>query len=45
VDRLLADPRSERFIRDFTDQWLDLRRVNETTPDPQLFELPEGLFE
>ncbi len=42
VKRLLADPRSERFIRDFTDQWLDLRRVNETTPDPQLY--PEYRF-
>jgi hypothetical protein len=42
VDRLLADPRSERFIRDFTDQWLDLRRVNETTPDPKLY--PEYRF-
>ncbi|MCX6858598.1 MAG: DUF1592 domain-containing protein [Verrucomicrobia bacterium] len=42
VDRLLADPRSERFIRDFSDQWLDLRRVNETTPDPQLY--PEYRF-
>jgi len=42
VDRLLADPRSERFIRDFADQWLDLRRVNETTPDPQLY--PEYRF-
>jgi mono/diheme cytochrome c family protein len=42
VDRLLADKRSERFIRDFADQWLDLRRVNETTPDPQLY--PEYRF-
>lgn len=42
VDRLLADPRSERFIRNFADQWLDLRRVNETTPDPQLY--PEYRF-
>lgn len=42
VDRLLADPRSERFIRDFADQWLDLRRVNETVPDPQLY--PEYRF-
>jgi hypothetical protein len=42
VDRLLADARSERFIRDFADQWLDLRRVNETTPDPQLY--PEYRF-
>ena len=42
VDRLLADPRSERFVRDFADQWLDLRRVNETTPDPKLY--PEYRF-
>ena len=42
VDRLLADPRSDRFIRDFADQWLDLRRVNETVPDPQLY--PEYRF-
>ncbi|NDD40688.1 MAG: DUF1592 domain-containing protein, partial [Verrucomicrobia bacterium] len=42
VDRLLADARSERFIRDFADQWLDLRRVNETVPDPQLY--PEYRF-
>ncbi|NBV24582.1 MAG: DUF1592 domain-containing protein [Proteobacteria bacterium] len=42
VDRLLADPRSDRFVRDFADQWLDLRRVNETVPDPQLY--PEYRF-
>jgi len=42
VDRLLTTSRSERFIRDFTDQWLDLRKVNETTPDPQLY--PEYRF-
>ena len=30
--RLLADPRSDRFIHSFADQWLDLRRVTETTP-------------
>jgi hypothetical protein len=37
VERLLADPRSERFVRDFTDQWLELRRVDETTPDKRLY--------
>jgi hypothetical protein len=42
VNRLLADPRSERFIRDFTDQWLELRRAQETTPDPKLY--PEYHF-
>lgn len=42
VDRLLDDPRSDRFIRDFTDQWLELRRIDETTPDRQLY--PEYSF-
>jgi mono/diheme cytochrome c family protein len=37
VDRLLDDPRSERFINDFADQWLELRRMDETTPDRQLY--------
>ena len=42
VDRLLADKRSERFIEDFTNQWLELNRLDETTPDPQLY--PEYRF-
>lgn len=42
VDRLLADPRSERFIADFANQWLELSRLDETTPDPQLY--PEYRF-
>ena len=33
TDRLLADPRSDRFIADFTDQWLDLRKIDATQPD------------
>ncbi len=37
VDRLLADARSDRFIEDFTNQWLELSRIDETTPDPQLY--------
>ena len=37
VDRLLADKRSERFIDDFANQWLELSRLDETTPDPQLY--------
>ncbi len=36
-------------FRPFTDQWLDLRHVNETTPNPQLYSeyrflLHEGMF-
>jgi hypothetical protein len=42
VDRLLDHPRAARFIRDFTDQWLELARLEETTPDPQLY--PEYRF-
>jgi len=42
VDRLLADKRSDRFIEDFANQWLELSRLDETTPDPQLY--PEYRF-
>lgn len=37
IDRLLADPRSERFVDHFLDQWLELRKIDFTTPDPQLY--------
>ena len=37
TDRLLADPRSERFIADFTDQWLDLRKIDATQPDFRIY--------
>jgi len=37
TDRLLGDPRSERFIADFTDQWLDLRKIDATQPDTRIY--------
>ena len=37
VDRMLADARSERFVRHFTGQWLDLRKIDFTTPDAKLY--------
>ncbi len=37
VDRLLDDPKSERFTKDFLDQWLSLCKIDETTPDRQLY--------
>ena len=37
TDRLLADPRSDRFIADFTDQWLDLRKIDATQPDLRMY--------
>ena len=37
VDRMLGDKRSQRFIENFTGQWLELRMINATTPDPSLY--------
>lgn len=37
VDRLLEDPRSARFVEDFTDAWLNLRDIEFTTPDSNIF--------
>jgi len=37
VDRLLADPKAQRFVKDFTGQWLDLREIRETQPDEKLY--------
>jgi len=37
VDRLLGDPRAERFIQNFAKQWLELHRLDETNPDPLLY--------
>ena len=37
VERMLKDPRAERFITDFTNQWLDLKDIDDTTPDKKLY--------
>lgn len=37
VDRLLSDAKSERFIDDFTRQWLQLHRVGTFPPDKKLY--------
>jgi hypothetical protein len=37
VDRLLADEKSGRFIEDFTNQWLELEKIDETMPDKTLY--------
>jgi mono/diheme cytochrome c family protein len=42
VERLLSDPRAERFTQDFARQWLELGRLDETNPDPLLY--PEYRF-
>lgn len=37
VERMLAHPKSQRFVREFLDQWLGLHRIDETTPDAYLY--------
>ncbi|MCR9295692.1 MAG: DUF1592 domain-containing protein [bacterium] len=37
VDRMLEDPRSERFVNDFVGQWLRVDQVNATSPDAKLY--------
>jgi len=37
VERMLADPRSDRFVQHFLDQWLELEDIDFTMPDPQLY--------
>lgn len=44
--RLLADPKSRRFVDAFTDYWLDLRKIDDTSPSATLYndyELDEPL--
>lgn len=37
VERLLKDPRSQRFVDDFLGQWLKLRQIASTDPDRKLY--------
>lgn len=37
VKRMLADPRSESLVTDFSEQWLFLRNLRSVAPDPQTF--------
>ncbi len=37
VDRMLKDEKSERFLKDFVGQWLDIQRVGEMQPDKNLY--------
>ncbi len=46
VERMLDDPKSSRFVEAFTDYWLDLRKVDDTSPSTALYndyELDEPL--
>ncbi|MEQ1859641.1 MAG: DUF1592 domain-containing protein [Chthoniobacteraceae bacterium] len=37
IERMLADAKSGRFIRSFTDQWLKLKEIDFTSPDFRLY--------
>ena len=37
TERLLGDPKSRRFTDAFLDYWLDLRRIEATSPDSELY--------
>ena len=45
TERLLNDPKAQRFTANFAGQWLDLRNINATSPDPQIYgEFDDFLF-
>jgi hypothetical protein len=37
TERMLNDPKAKRLTANFAGQWLDLRQINATSPDPQLY--------
>ncbi len=37
TDRLLSHPNSRRFVDAFTDHWLDLRKIDDTSPSTTLY--------
>jgi hypothetical protein len=37
TERLLNDPRSRRFVDAFSDYWLDLRKIDDTSPSTTLY--------
>lgn len=37
VKRMLKDPKSEAFVKNFAGQWLNLRNLEDLTPDPRKF--------
>ena len=37
TERMLNDPKSRRFVEAFTDYWLDLRKIDDTSPSTTLY--------
>ena len=44
IQRMLADKRSRRMVRSFSDQWLNLRGLNKVTPSLKLYPLYDDLL-
>lgn len=44
TERLMQNATLERFVTDFTDGWLNLREIEFTTPDKQLYPEYDGLL-
>ncbi|TWT97294.1 DUF1592 domain-containing protein [Neorhodopirellula pilleata] len=44
VERMVKDPRIDRFVENFTGQWLDLRDIDFTTPAQSLYPEYEPLL-
>lgn len=44
TERLLNDPKSQRFVAHFLDYWLDLRNITLTEPDSNLYPEYNGLL-
>ena len=45
LKRLLDDPKSDRFIESFTDQWLNLKDIDFTTPDRRLYKTFDAIVQ
>ena len=45
IRRMLDDDRSQRMIRSFSDQWLNLRGLNKVTPSLKLYPLYDDLLD
>ena len=45
VTRMLADEKSNRFVRDFTANWLQLKKISDMRPDPKLYREYDPLLE
>jgi hypothetical protein len=45
IDRMLRDEKSQRMIRSFCDQWLNLRSLNKVTPSLKLYPKYDDLLD